>query len=102
MARETFIDPAGKPFEIDSDLLASHGHALQRFRERALGRRAVKRASTRSSRYGELPGSEITVADFRHAQLHLCAHGQPMAVHSCGERHCSCPGVVLPCRGDHQ
>lgn len=99
MARERFIDPAGQSFEIDTDLLASHGNALQRFDDRRIGRRSVKRSSTRSStrssRYGELPGGEITVADFKHGELHLCAHGQRLArCSSCGVEHCACPGTL--------
>jgi hypothetical protein len=97
--RETFLDPEGKPFEIETDLLASPGCAVQRFRERSLpakGHRSAfarVHASTKSSRYGTLPGGVTYSTDFKHPELHLCAHGQALTLCSnCLERCCSCPG----------
>lgn len=96
MPRERFLDPNGKPFEIETDLLASHGNALQRFHERSLPRSFARiHASTRSSRYGELAGGVTYKQDFEHnaEQWHRCGHGQEQTLcHGCGEWLCSCPG----------
>jgi hypothetical protein len=97
VARETFIDPEGKPFEVETDLLASHGCAVQRFRERAMPKGTFARvhASTRSSRYGELKGG-VTYKQpvkFDAETWHRCAHGQAETLCSnCLEYFCGCPG----------
>lgn len=52
-------------------------------------------ASTRSSRYGKLPGGVTYVQphEFKADDWHRCAHGQQQRLcRSCLEWHCACPG----------
>lgn len=60
------------------------------------GVRAYVHAATSSSRYGKLPGGVTYAADFKHSELHLCAHGQRQALCvRCGARFCGCPGSLM-------
>lgn len=53
---------------------------------------ATIRAPTSSSRYGKLPGRPTYARDFKHGELHLCAHGQRQEwCPRCGY-YCGCPG----------
>jgi hypothetical protein len=83
------LDAKAKAREVASQKTTSRPAVVER-----LGSFARHHAPTKSSRYGTIePRPTYGDRDFKHGELHLCAHGQRTVLcPRCGGRLCVCTG----------